>query len=346
MNILFLYSEIGAFNIPVFKLLSSKGNLHVVKWDKKILKPYTPPNIKNVTYYNRSEYDKDSILNLAKKIEPSIVYISGWMDKSYFKTVKYLKNKDIPIVTGFDDIWIGSLRQKVGSLYFKYYLSKFYTHAWVAGTRQYEFAKNLGFKDDKIIYDLLSCDYNLFNSKKINLKEKSFLYVGNFRTVKGTDILINAFREYRDIYNGDWTLTCVGNGELKDELLNEKNVFVYDFQPQDKLLEIASDTSVFILPSRHDQWGVVVHEFATLGMPLLLSENVGAKNTFLIENYNGKSYKNNSDKNLALEMFNISNKSLEELQNMGENSKKLASRITPETSVMNFLSIVEDKKYV
>jgi glycosyltransferase involved in cell wall biosynthesis len=45
------------------------------------------------------------------------------------------------------------------------------------------------------------------------------------------------------------------------------------------------------MPSKKEPWGVVLHEMAIAGLPLLASENVGAASAFLREGENGKVFK-------------------------------------------------------
>jgi len=347
-NILYLYSELVGYQIPVLNEYIHKyqAEVYVVHWDKKKLKPFTPPQTQGINYFKRSEYNKESLWELCKKINPTIVYVSGWMDKEYLFVCKRLKKLGIPVVSGFDDMWTGSLRQIIGSLVFPIYFKRYFSHAWVAGMYQFEFAKRLGFKNNEIIFDLLTANTSKFNSQvnynsEVQSLNCSFLYVGNFRTVKGVDILMKAYNIYREKYKGTWRLVCVGNGELEKCIRDTKGVTLYPFSSEDVLKKIASETDVFILPSRHDQWGVVVHEFTSLGMPLLLSEFVGARTTFLIEGYNGYIFKNNSSEDLAKKMSLISSLSAEQLSNMGDNSRQLASRINISTSAANFMSILK-----
>ena len=333
MKILYLYAELMGYQIPILKEYVEQYNaeVHVVHWDNKKLTPYKPPILDNVIYYNRSEYNKDQLKELAKSIEPEIVYISGWQDRGYLAVSYNLRKKGIPVVTGFDDQWRGTLKQCLGAILFPYTLKSFYSHAWVAGPYQFEYASRMGFKKNEIIFNLLSGNTSLFNQgdyhleSKVNNYPKTFLYVGNFRHVKGTDILIKAFEIYREKYKGDWELTCVGNGEMLHLVKDKPKIEVIGFTAQEDLIEIAKRSGVFILPSRVDQWGVVVHEFSSLGMPLILSENVGAKALFLIENFNGISFKNNSSENLAKAMNFISNKLDSELIEMGLKSILLST---------------------
>ena len=350
LKILYLYSELVGYQMPIFEEYVNYFNaqVYVLYWDKDKLKPYEPKKIKNVTYYKRSEYSNTNLLNLVNKIRPDIIYVSGWMDKGYLYVTKRMKKKGIPVVTGFDDIWTGSLRQRFGALIFPFYFKKYFSHAWIAGLYQFEFAKKMGFKNDNIIYDLLSADTNIFNSSKqitINNeeKQKSFLYVGNFRKIKGLDILVKAFDIYKKKYNGSWDLTCVGNGEL-DFLLTNDDITVLPFSTSEELINISTCNNVFILPSRHDQWGVVVHEFSSLGMPLLLSDNVGSKTMFFINEFNGLDFDGNSPENLAQKMCEFENMDNSQLYNMSLNSRILSLRINPKTSAANFLSIINKHK--
>jgi glycosyltransferase involved in cell wall biosynthesis len=345
--ILYLYSELVGYQIPIFETYVNTYNaqVHVVSWDKNKLKPYMPPQLEGVTYYKRSEYSKYDILNLANKIVPDIIYVSGWMDKAYLYVTRRMKKRGIPIVVGFDDIWYSTFRQKIGKFIFPFYFKKCFSHAWVAGPYQFEFAKKLGFKNKEIIFDMLSANTNVFdaNIDDIHLKKpsKSFLYVGNFRTIKGTDILIEAYDMYLNMHkDGKWKLICVGNGDLEIELRANENIEVIPFSSGEEIVEISKRADVFILPSRHEQWGVVVHEFASLGMPLLLSDVVGAKATFFINGFNGFLFKNESAEDLAKKMIEISNLDDERLHNMGVNSYMLSKRINIETSAANFISIL------
>ena len=349
--ILYLYSELVGYQIPIFQTFVNRYDavVHIVNWDKKKLKPYTPPFVNGVTYYKRSDFNNSSLLELTLKLNPDIIYISGWMDNGYLFVTKRMKQKGVPIVTAFDDMWEGRFRQIMGSLVFPFYYRKYFTHAWVAGAYQYEFAKRLGFKNNEIIFEMLSADTNVFNHTNRKLDNltanpKAFLYVGNFRKVKGFDILMQAFKLYKSKYNGNWKLICVGNGELLDLAKNVEDVEIFPFSYAQELIEISARASVFILPSRHDQWGVVVHEFASLGMPLLLSEYVGARSAFFIKNFNGLMFFQNSAGDLAKRMHDFSNMQSGRLNEMSNNSILLAKRITIESSAANFISILKEKE--
>lgn len=341
-KVLFLYSELGPYNIPVFEELAITFNcdIHVVRWDKGCLKPYTPKKIDNVSYYKRSDFDEKQLKVLINGIKPEIIYVSGWMDSLYLKVVEPVKSSGIPVVTGFDDIWTGSLRQFIGKYYFRLRLNKYFSHAWVAGEAQYEFARRLGFSMDSIVFDLLSADINTFSSVRYNENTNLFLYVGNFRKVKGTDLLVKSFNFYRDHLNGKFELLCIGNGELFSSISDNPYITVQGYTEQSELIKVVGQASAFILPSRHDQWGVVAHEFATAGLPLIMSTGVGSRSKFLINGYNGFVFENGSVLDLANKMKAFESISSVEKSNMSKRSKELSMRITPQSSAASFMSLL------
>jgi glycosyltransferase involved in cell wall biosynthesis len=350
MKILYLYTEIMGYQIPVFEeLINVYGaDLFVIHWDRQKLTPYIPPDIDHLHFYSRSTFgNHKSILEFCLSIQPDLVYISGWQDPAYLKVARVLKSKSIPIVIGFDDQWVGSFRQVIGSILMRFsWIRKYFTHAWVAGPYQFEYASRMGFSKRKIIFNLLSCDAEKFNVFKQRSSDKSissshqFLYVGNFREVKGTDILLAAFKIYRNKYCGNWGLTCIGNGELECLVEQDDSILRLPFSGTDALIDYSKKSTVFIMPSRHDQWGVAVHEFALTGLPLILSENVGSHPVFLIDGYNGYLFKNNSAEELAEKMYFISQKSDKELVMMGARSHCLGLSITPQITAASLMSVL------
>jgi glycosyltransferase involved in cell wall biosynthesis len=57
--------------------------------------------------------------------------------------------------------------------------------------------------------------------------------------------------------------------------------------PHDKVIEAYVAADVFALLSRHEPWGVVVNEAAACGLPLVLSDRVGAAPDLVQEGENG-----------------------------------------------------------
>ena len=57
--------------------------------------------------------------------------------------------------------------------------------------------------------------------------------------------------------------------------------------PWERISEVYAVADVFALLSTHEPWGVVVNEAAASGLPLLLSDRVGAAHDLLEDGRNG-----------------------------------------------------------
>lgn len=349
MNILYLYSGLAPYMVPVLREYTrcSDTQVHVVHWDREKQTPYVPPPIQDVAYYDRSKLGTSDLLKLARRLQPDIVLVSGWQDKGYLVVARALRKRGTPVVAGIDDQWRGTLRQRAVSPVGPSLLKQFFSHCWVSGPYQYEYAARLGYKKHEIVFNLYSADTSVFGEARQYLDEKlssypnAFLFVGRFHPVKGLDTLLEAYVSYRTELNGTWRLICVGSGEMKDRLTRVSGVEVIDYANQKDLVQISRKAGAFILPSHFEAWGVVVHEFAAAALPLILSDEVGARATFLIDAFNGLVFRDGSPRLLAHAMQRISNKDATDLVEMGRRSHDLSKRISPAVSAASFLSIVQ-----
>ncbi len=92
---------------------------------------------------------------------------------------------------------------------------------------------------------------------------------------------------------------------------------------------VMDQCGVFVLPSTYEPWGVAVHEHATAGFPLVLSDAVGAAERFLVGGENGLRFKAGSVEDLRTAMRAIVERSDDELQAMGARSAALGRTWNP-----------------
>lgn len=351
MKILYLYAELMGYQIPIFKEYVTKYNaeVHVFHWDHKKLTPYKPPILDKIYYYNRSEFSVNQMKEFVFQIKPDIVYISGWMDKGYLAAVRSLRKNGIPVVCMLDDIWWKTLRQRIASILFPPFRKMFFSHAWVAGPYQYEFAKRLNFKNTEIIHNCLSADTEEYNrayketieKKKIKYPHR-FFYAGRFESTKGIEILVQAWDDIKD-KRKDWELCLVGNGSLKNQIASHSDIIVLDFMQPELLMKEIEYSGCYILPSRFEPWALVLHEFSAAGLPIICSDICGAAPVFVTTGYNGFTFKSGNVKDLVQKMLKIIESSDNELIRMAENSHKLGQKISPELSAASFISVLKLK---
>ena len=329
----------------VHELIERGCDVHIIHWIKNRKVPLKFVDEKNVTFYDRSEYTFSMMLELARRIEPKLIVISGWVDRGYLGVAAVMKNKGVPVVVGFDDQWKGTLRQKLASI-FRLSLKLFFSHAWVSGAYQFEYAKRFGFSNHEIIHDLYSADLAKFTrsfeaeTKKSASYPKTFLFVGRFEHVKAIDLLLEAW----SMLSGktkDWKLHLIGTGSLKNKLVIDDSTIVSDFMQPEVLVKEVEKCGCFVLPSRHEPWGVVIHEFAAAGLPIRCSHTVGAASSFVINGFNGFKFLNENSASLAFQMQKIISSSDKNLKKMSERSHIIGQKITPASSASNLLSLLE-----
>lgn len=337
MTVLFLYTEMAAYTEVCFRALAREAAVHAVRYPLNAEAPFRFSEIENCTYYDRPRYKDADLLELCKNIRPDILIISGWTDRGYMEAAQYFKGK-IPTVLSMDNYWLGTLKQYALRLVSALYLKRIFSHVWVPGRPQMEYAQKLGFAARQVVPGFYSGDValysRLYDSSKA-LKSvcfpRRFIYVGRYVAFKNMQMMCEAFIEATGGQPAEWELWCAGTGELWNRRMKHPQIRHLGFVQPGDMAGYVAQAGVFVLPSIVENWGVAVHEFAAAGFPLICSKGVGAASEFLRENKNGFIF----DPGKHNELKRIFNRVMllppEELNRMGEASHELARKITPET---------------
>ncbi len=346
MRLLILYEELAPYFLVCISEFSKINNaeIHIIKKSINKEAPFEF-STKSINIYSREEYTSEELFNLAQQINPTAIFCGGWMTKNYLKICSGFKG-EIPIVVGFDNKWDGSIKQQIKRIIFPFLITNKFDACFVPGTQQKKFALKIGFKENKIRLGAYSCDFNLFHdqyqlnkqSKEVNMP-KRFIFVGRYYEFKGIKDLWNAFIELQNENPNDWELWCLGTGDI-EQIKHEKIKHFGFVQPKD-LPEYIKNTSVFVLPSHFEPWGVVIHEFAAAGFPIVCSDNVGAAEAFVKNNVNGFIFKSRDVADLKEQLHKVINLSNFELNKMGEESVNFAKKITPSIWAQQLIDLVK-----
>jgi len=166
----------------------------------------------------------------------------------------------------------GMARGRLGAL-------RSYDAAFVAGQAAHEYARRVGFPEGRIFQGLYTCDAELFRPVGVSRHAPGavgtwpsvFLFVGQFIPRKGLDTLREAYRRYRRHSSAPWELWCAGAGPQRSLLDGEVGVRVLDFVAPRECAQLMAQAGAFVLPSRMDHWGVVIHEATCAGLPVIAS---------------------------------------------------------------------------
>ena len=347
-NILILYYELAEYTLACIRALSQAENttIHVVRYPLNKEAPFQfDLNIPNTTFYSRNELSNNQIKDLVKHLNPEITYCGGWMDKGYLKAIEGLKKNGKKVLLAFDNHWRGDIKQIISVELFKLRYKKLFTHCFIPGTPQKEFAKRLGFNNNEIFEGVYAANTNKFNELFVNYSNEKknhfphiFIYAARYYSFKGITDLWEAFTQLKKESPNDWQLWCLGTGDIAP--IVHDDIKHYGFVQPDKMEEFIQKTGVYLLPSRFEPWAVSVHEFAAAGFPLVLSSAVGAKTAFLQSGKNGYEFKSENIFDLKKCLSEIISKSDPQLIEMGKLSNQLAQKISPQTWASIFVNLL------
>lgn len=349
IKVLFFYSELAAYFLACAERLHLDYGVevHIVHWPINPEAPFSFRSYQGVHLHPKADYDREALFDLYKRLSPSLLFTAGWMDADYKFLAKKIRKEGIPVIVGLDNHWKGNLRQQLASLISPFYLKPNYSHVWVPGDPQYTFAQKLGYKEDKILRGFYSADlapfkqaYERFKEEKKQKYPHRFLYVGRFVEVKGISLLVDAFKELCGEMEHDWELELVGTGPLKAEFEGSERIYIRDFVQPEDLPDLAQKSGCFVLPSLHEPWGVVLHEFAGAGLPLISSSSCGAATAFLENGKNGYAYGTHDKNQIKACLKQIIAMTDAGLNEMSLESYKLSQTISPESWSKTLYSLI------
>lgn len=336
MKYLFLYTELADYTIQCFKYHlnhNPEDEIHVVSYEVNGEAPFVFEEIERLHKYKRKECDLDDLWQIIEVNKPALIFCSGWIDKQYLATIRLARHKT-PCFLIVDNPWLGTLKQRLLSPFGKYYFGKLFKGAWVPGNAQKEFMQNIGFKPENIFQGFYSTDVNSYTEKFLENREekrkdfpKVFVCAARYIPQKGLETLWQAFAK---LDHPEWELWMFGQGVDFDQRMKHPKIKHFGFVQPKELLSKIKDMGVFILPSMLEPWGMVVHEFAVGGFPLLLSDKVYSGARFLREGKNGFTFRPGSIADIKRQLKKITQMSTAELSAMSDKSFEIAKEHSAE----------------
>jgi glycosyltransferase involved in cell wall biosynthesis len=327
-----LYSEMAPYMASCLRELQASGcEIRGLLYPKDPNAPLDLNALEAIGQWeSRTGLSDEAILERITAFAPEVVLAAGWMDKGYCRVLARLAGRCLRVGLT-DSQYHGTLRQKVACLGSQRLQRRWFDVLWATGERQADYARRLGFSGTRLWQGAYACEWERFAAARLpaHRRERKFLFVGRFVEAKGIDVLKEAYRTYRTQAPDPWALECIGLGPLKSVLEGEEGVEMPGFvQPQD-LPKTMATAGAFVLPSREENWGVVLQEAAALGLPLIATEACGAGVHLLRDGWNGFTVETGSARDLTRAMIRMHQASDEARETMGEASYLLSQQYTP-----------------
>lgn len=208
---------------------------------------------------------------------PELYFQSGWRYPAFSALGAEVKKAGGKVIGLSDANWRGDLRQVIlGAVAFRLRYRSRFDSMLVPGKEGRRLMRWFGFRPDQIHMGMYGADPTLFTrGSSLSARPKRFLFVGQFIARKDVLRLANCFIEFAKD-NPDWSLHMCGNGPLAADIPAHPSICVEDFVQPEDLPALFHSARYLILPSLTEAWGLVVHEAASTGCALLLSDRVGS----------------------------------------------------------------------
>lgn len=343
-RIAILYTELAEYLLACISALQHKNcQVLVVHWPINPEAPFQFNFPEGSRFIEKQNHSAEELTSILQEFDPELLVCCGWIDSEYLAAVKKFSHK-IPTVLTMDNHWKGTIRQRLGAIYLKPKLKKLFSHIWIPGQAQMQMAKKIGFTSQNILTGFYSADVDLYNAiyqQRKQLKpQKKLLYVGRYVEHKGIFDLWEAFNTISETIKEGWELHCLGTGEKWENRIKSSGIVHHGFVQPSEMKEHILSSSVFILPSHFEPWGVVVHELAVAGLPLIVSDQVGAANAYLRNGENGFIFQASNRMALKKHMEYFMTTSEENLLKMGEKSHNLGIKHSPEKWANTLLKLL------
>jgi glycosyltransferase involved in cell wall biosynthesis len=176
--------------------------------------------------------------------------------------------------------------------------------------------------------------------------EMIFMYAGSLYKLKGIDLLINAFQKLSN-KSDRWRLVLVGDDRSNNAYFKQveqlglvDRVEFTGVVQSDKINEYLAQADVFVLPTRFDGWGAVLNEAASLGKPLISTDQAGAAFHLIKDGENGFMVKAGDADALAKAMkYYVDNPEMTELH--GKKSFEIFQKYTPEENSRHCIKCIQ-----
>jgi len=350
-RLLFLYSELADYFIACIRKLVAAYDVEVkvIHWSVNAEAPFAFDFPAGAVFCEKKLFDKQKLVEEIKSFSPDFIYCSGWMDKDYLNVIKGYKHK-IPVVIGLDTWWEGKIKQYLACLLSRFTLLNKFSHCWVPGSKQKQYAIKLGFREEAIRTGYYTADVDYFKgigeACALGKKKKyphRLIYEGRYYDFKGITDLWDAFISWKRETDNDWELWCLGTGDIKP--IEHPAIKHFGFvQPKD-IGPFILGSGVFVMPSHFEPWGVVMHEFCAAGLPVISSDKVGSAEAFIKDEQNGYIYHSGNVNELKECIAKATALPDDKLFEMGELSRQLAVKIRPITWADTLMKIIHKQAY-
>ncbi len=330
-RVMFCWPEISGYMAACWRALSDlqRVDLRLIAYGSSRETAFDQSIMTGLNWHplaKEAREDVARIASLCEEFSPDVLVVPGWMNRAYRIVAARMSARNVPVLMAMDTPWDGRPRQYLARYLLRGFL-RHVSHAFVPGERAYQYAIRLGFDESAVAHGMYGHDDEIFKQCFRSRSDwpRAFVYVGRYERSKGFDVLLGAFRKYRDRVAAPWDLVCCGMGSLKSLAASSGGVVDLGFVQPGSLPGVLQMGSAFVLPSRHESWGVALAEACSAGLPVIATNGVGASVELVRDGYNGYIVPSGNIEELADALCRVHEADEGEIIAMGKRSMELSA---------------------
>ncbi len=165
------------------------------------------------------------------------------------------------------------------------------------GTRQSKLFRTYGISEDKIRISHMTTDTRALRDirtkpreefrRELNIAETDVIveFVARLEWYKGVSVMLDGFEKALKM-NSTLLLVVIGDGSMAEQVeefrkKHPDRVIMTGRQPKDAVVQWMRAGDILAVPSLREQWGMVVNEAMTCGLPVLVSDACGCVDDLL-----------------------------------------------------------------
>lgn len=186
-----------------------------------------------------------------------------------------------------------------------------------------------------------------YPTKYASLQKTNIVSVGRLSYEKGFDELIDVFKSVNQIYP-EWKLNIVGDGFEKQNIENkikklnlENKIILHGYQDKTYINELLFNSSIYVMPSRSESFGLVLLEAFSYGLPAVAFDRaVGAKE-LISDNWDGYLIQNSDKEQMTKRICELI-KNTNRRVIMGANALKKSEQYNVSNIKKEWIKIIEE----
>jgi glycosyltransferase involved in cell wall biosynthesis len=291
-----------------------------------------------------------------RAFRPDAVVVYGYNSATTLRAILWASKHRVPVLMRSDSNLLDEQGKAphvlVVKRWFMGWLTQRVSGFLSVGTSNSRYWLRYGAKPEKIFLAHYAVDNDFFRSQaaryrpcREQIRDENgwrqrylLLYVGRLAVEKGVDVLIEAVRGISRV-RPDIGLLIVGEGPerkwLEKQAQNLPQVFFLGFHDWKDLPRFYAAADLLVLPSKHEQWGLVVNEAMASGLPVLATRKVGAAQDLIIEGQSGYVVPEDDAEAMA-SAIDRACQSEERLRAMGEGAQQLIASWNYDATLKGF----------